>query len=111
VETVALPESVLLTEISSGATGQVRPFMGAFLITLIGVTLLSGLSLVPSVIGMLLLQQGATRVAGAMFGTLVAGIVLGAFANLVGAQPRRPPGLVLVLGSVNARCRGRRTAR
>jgi uncharacterized membrane protein YjjB (DUF3815 family) len=54
--------------------------------------------LVPSVIGTFLLQQGATRVAGAMFGTLVAGIVLGAFANLVGGQPRRPPRLVLVLG-------------
>jgi uncharacterized membrane protein YjjB (DUF3815 family) len=54
--------------------------------------------LVPSIIGTFLLQQGASRVGGALFGTLVAGVALGAFANLVGAQPRRPPRLVPVLG-------------
>ena len=54
--------------------------------------------LIPSVIGTFLLQQGATRVGGAVFGTLVAGVALGAFANLVGARPRRPPRLVLLLG-------------
>ena len=54
--------------------------------------------LVPGVIGTFLLQQGATRLAGAVIGTLVAGAVLGACANLVGAQPRRPPRLILLLG-------------
>lgn len=54
--------------------------------------------LVPSVIGTFLLQQGATRLAGAVVGTLAAGAALGAFANLVGAHPRRPPRLILVLG-------------
>ena len=49
-------------------------------------------------IGTDVLQQGATRVAGAVFGTLVAGIALGAFANLVAARPGRPPRLALVLG-------------
>jgi uncharacterized membrane protein YjjP (DUF1212 family) len=54
--------------------------------------------LVPSVIVTFLLQQGATRLAGAVLGTLVAGAALGAFANLLDAGPRRPPRLVLVLG-------------
>jgi uncharacterized membrane protein YjjP (DUF1212 family) len=54
--------------------------------------------LVPSVIGTFLLQQGVTRTAGAVVGTLAAGAALGAFANLVSAHPRRPPRLVLVLG-------------
>ena len=54
--------------------------------------------LVPGVIGTFLLQQGATRLAGAVIGTLVAGAVLGACANLVGAHPRRPPRLILLLG-------------
>jgi hypothetical protein len=56
--------------------------------------------LIPSVIGTFLLQQGATRVGGAVFGTLVAGVALGAFANVVGARPRRPPRLVLLLGGL-----------
>ena len=54
--------------------------------------------LVPGVIGTFLLQQGVTRLAGAVIGTLVAGAVLGACANLVGAHPRRPPRLILLLG-------------
>ena len=54
--------------------------------------------LVPSVIGTFLLQQGFTRLAGAVVGTLAAGAALGAFANLVSAHPRRPPRLILVLG-------------
>ncbi len=54
--------------------------------------------LVPSVIGTYLLQQGATRLGGALLGTLVAGVALGAFANLVSAGARRPPRLLLVLG-------------
>lgn len=54
--------------------------------------------LVPSVIGTFLLQQAGTQVAGTVAGTLLAGIVLGAFANLVDANPRRPPRLILVLG-------------
>jgi uncharacterized membrane protein YjjB (DUF3815 family) len=54
--------------------------------------------LVPGVIGTFLLQQGVTRLAGAVIGTLVAGVVLGACAHLVGVHPRRPPRLVLLLG-------------
>jgi uncharacterized membrane protein YjjP (DUF1212 family) len=54
--------------------------------------------LVPSVLGTFLLQQGATRLAGAVVGTLVAGAALGAFANVMGAIPDRPPRLILVLG-------------
>jgi uncharacterized membrane protein YjjP (DUF1212 family) len=54
--------------------------------------------LVPSVLGTFLLQQGVTRVAGAVVGTLVAGAALGAFAHLVSADPRRPPRLILLLG-------------
>jgi len=54
--------------------------------------------LVPSVLATFLLQQGSTRVVGAVLGTLVAGAALGAFAALVGGGARRPPRLVLVLG-------------
>ena len=54
--------------------------------------------LVPGVIGTFLLQQGVTRLAGAVIGTLVAGALLGAFANLVSAHPQRPPRLILLLG-------------
>ncbi|MEV0283285.1 MULTISPECIES: threonine/serine exporter family protein [unclassified Kribbella] len=54
--------------------------------------------LVPGVIGTFLVQQGVTYLAGAVIGTLVAGAALGACANLVGAHPRRPPRLVLLLG-------------
>jgi uncharacterized membrane protein YjjP (DUF1212 family) len=54
--------------------------------------------LVPSVIGTFVLQQGVTRLAGAVVGTLVAGAALGGFANLVSAHPRRPPRLILLLG-------------
>ncbi|WP_165570447.1 threonine/serine exporter family protein [Aeromicrobium sp. IC_218] len=54
--------------------------------------------LVPSVIGTFLLQQAGTQAAGTVAGTLLAGIVLGAFANLVDANHRRPPRLILVLG-------------
>lgn len=36
-------------------------------------------------------------VAGSVVGTLVAGAVLGAFANLVRAHPQRPPRLILLL--------------
>jgi uncharacterized membrane protein YjjP (DUF1212 family) len=54
--------------------------------------------LIPSVIGTFLLQQGATVVAGSVVGTLVAGIALGAFGNLIGAHPQRPPRLILLLG-------------
>ena len=54
--------------------------------------------LVPGVLVTFLLQQGVTRLAGAVIGTLVAGAVLGACANLVGAHPRRPPRLILLLG-------------
>ena len=54
--------------------------------------------LIPSVIVTFLLQQGVTVIAGSIVGTLVAGAILGAYANLVGAHPERPPRLVLVLG-------------
>ena len=54
--------------------------------------------LVPSVLGTFLLQQGATRLAGEIVGTLVAGAALGVFANLLAADPRRPPRLILLLG-------------
>ncbi len=54
--------------------------------------------LIPSVIGTFLVQQGATVLAGSVVGTLIAGAVLGAYANLVGAHPERPPRLVLLLG-------------
>ena len=54
--------------------------------------------LVPGVIGTFLLQQGVTRLGGAVMGTLVAGVVLGACAGLIGAHPRRPPRLILLLG-------------
>lgn len=54
--------------------------------------------LIPSVIATFLLQQGVTRAVGTILGTVVAGIALGAFANVVSASPRRPPRLVLVLG-------------
>lgn len=54
--------------------------------------------LVPGVIATFLLQQGVTRAAGAVIGTLVAGAVLGACANVVGAHPQRPPRLILLLG-------------
>ena len=54
--------------------------------------------LVPSVLATFLLQQGATMLAGAVVGTLVAGAALGAYANAVGALPGRPPRLILVLG-------------
>jgi hypothetical protein len=40
--------------------------------------------LIPSVLATFLLQQGATVVAGSVVGTLVAGTILGAYANLVG---------------------------
>ena len=54
--------------------------------------------LVPSVMSTYLLQQGATRLAGSVVGTLVAGVVLGAFAHLVDARAQAPPRLILVLG-------------
>jgi uncharacterized membrane protein YjjP (DUF1212 family) len=54
--------------------------------------------LAPSVLGTFLLQQGATRLAGDLAGTLVAGTALGAVANLLAAGPRRPPRLILLLG-------------
>lgn len=54
--------------------------------------------LVPGVLATYGLQQGATRVAGSVVGTLVAGVVLGAAANLLDAARRRPPRLILVLG-------------
>ncbi len=54
--------------------------------------------LVPSVLATFLLQQGATVLAGAVVGTLVAGAALGAYANAVGGIPGRPPRLILVLG-------------
>ncbi len=54
--------------------------------------------LIPSVIVTFLLQQGATVIAGSVVGTLVAGAILGAYANLVGAHPERPPRLALMLG-------------
>jgi uncharacterized membrane protein YjjB (DUF3815 family) len=54
--------------------------------------------LIPSVIVTFLLQQGATVIAGSVVGTLVAGAILGAYANLVGEHPERPPRLVLLLG-------------
>jgi uncharacterized membrane protein YjjP (DUF1212 family) len=54
--------------------------------------------LTPSVLATYLLQQGASAVAGAVVGTLVAGAMLGVFANLVDAHPARPPRLILLLG-------------
>jgi uncharacterized membrane protein YjjP (DUF1212 family) len=54
--------------------------------------------LVPGVLGTYLLQLGFTRLGGAVLGTMVAGAVLGAFASLVGSDPRRPPRLILMLG-------------
>src|SRR5262249_11366889 len=56
--------------------------------------------LVPSVIATYLIQQGATYLAGAVVGTLVAGGVLGAFAHLVDAYEQAPPRLILLLGGV-----------
>lgn len=47
--------------------------------------------LVPSVIGTFLLQQGGTYVAGSVLGTPAAGAALRAFANILDADPRRPP--------------------
>lgn len=41
---------------------------------------------------------GGNGLAGSVVGTLVAGAMLGAYANLVGAHPERPPRLVLLLG-------------
>lgn len=54
--------------------------------------------LVPSVLGTFLLQQAATWLADDIVGTLVAGAALGAFANVAGAGPHRPPRLLLFLG-------------
>jgi uncharacterized membrane protein YjjP (DUF1212 family) len=54
--------------------------------------------LVPSVIATYLLQDGATRLGGSVVGTLVAGMVLGGFANLVDRIDAAPPRLILVLG-------------
>jgi uncharacterized membrane protein YjjP (DUF1212 family) len=54
--------------------------------------------LVPTVIGTYLLQQGATRLGGDITGTLVAGIALGAVANILSAPKDRPPRLVLLVG-------------
>ncbi|MDH2415996.1 threonine/serine exporter family protein [Nocardioides sp. CER19] len=54
--------------------------------------------LVPSVIATYVLQDGATRLGGSVVGTLVAGAVLGAFANLVDRVDAAPPRLILVLG-------------
>ena len=54
--------------------------------------------LVPSVLVTYLVQQGVTRLAGAVIGTVAAGALLGAYAALVGSRPRLPPRLVLLLG-------------
>jgi uncharacterized membrane protein YjjP (DUF1212 family) len=54
--------------------------------------------LVPSVIATFLIQQGATRVVGAVLGTLVAGAALGVFAHVLDARPHTPPRLILLLG-------------
>ncbi|NUR08646.1 MAG: threonine/serine exporter family protein [Nocardioidaceae bacterium] len=54
--------------------------------------------LVPSVLATYVVQQLATRAAGEVIGTLVAGTALGVFANLVDAGARRPPRLLLLLG-------------
>ncbi|TWD74834.1 uncharacterized membrane protein YjjP (DUF1212 family) [Kribbella amoyensis] len=54
--------------------------------------------LLPTVIGTYLLQQGATRLGGDVFGTLLAGIALGAVANVLSAPNHRPPRLLLVVG-------------
>lgn len=54
--------------------------------------------LVPGVIGTFLVQQGVTHLSGAVIGTLVAGALLGGAANVVSADPGRPPRLILLLG-------------
>lgn len=54
--------------------------------------------LVPSVASTYLVQEGVTKLAGDVVGTLAAGAALGLFAGLVGAHPRRPPRLLLLLG-------------
>lgn len=54
--------------------------------------------LVPTVLATFLLQQGVTRLADAVIGTVVAGAALGAFAERVSRSPGRPPRLILVLG-------------
>jgi uncharacterized membrane protein YjjP (DUF1212 family) len=54
--------------------------------------------LTPSVLATYLLQQGATAMAGAVVGTLVAGVALAAFANFVDFREASPPRLILILG-------------
>jgi uncharacterized membrane protein YjjP (DUF1212 family) len=54
--------------------------------------------LVPSVLLTYVLQQATTRGVGAVAGTVLAGVALGAFANLVSARYDRPPRLLLILG-------------
>ena len=54
--------------------------------------------LIPTVIGTYLVQQGATELVGDITGTLVAGIALGAVANIASRPAHRPPRLVIVLG-------------
>ncbi len=50
------------------------------------------------VLGTFLVQQGVTRAVGDVTGTLVAGVLLGAYATWVSRSARRPPRLVVVLG-------------
>ena len=49
-------------------------------------------------LGTFLAQQGATRAVGDVTGTLVAGVLLGAYATWVSRSAGRPPRLVVVLG-------------
>ena len=50
------------------------------------------------VLGTFLAQQAVTRAVGDVTGTLVAGVLLGAYATWVSRSVRRPPRLVVVLG-------------
>ncbi|TQJ51237.1 threonine/serine exporter family protein [Phycicoccus sp. SLBN-51] len=50
------------------------------------------------VLGTFLTQQAVTRVVGDVTGTLVAGVLLGAYATWVSRSVHRPPRLVVVLG-------------
>lgn len=85
----ALPTAVLLAGWVVFSAGLVLAFNGEPVVFA---------WLVPSVIATYFIQDGATRVAGSVVGTLVAGAVLGAFANLVDRSEHAPPRLILVLG-------------
>lgn len=85
----ALPEGVLIAGWVVFSAGLVLAFNAEPMVFV---------WLVPSVIATFLIQDGATHLAGSVVGTLVAGAVLGAFANLVDGLEHAPPRLILLLG-------------